>query len=90
MHNKDMLVLVHDIINGLINKPSNNSSSSKQIDFIQNFKNKYPVISITKFHDIYYEDVVFNFKMKELDKNDYMTLYSLNLKFYIFINDLNF
>jgi len=34
MHNKDMLVLVHDIINGLTNKPSNNSSSSKQIDFI--------------------------------------------------------
>lgn len=29
-----MLVLVHDIINGLTNKPSNNSSSSKQIDFI--------------------------------------------------------
>ena len=47
MHNKDMIKLVHDIINGLTNKPSNNSSSSKRIDFIQNFKNKYPVISIT-------------------------------------------
>ena len=35
MHNKDMLVLVHDIINGLTNKPSNNSSSSKQIDFLK-------------------------------------------------------
>ena len=82
MHNKDILELVHDIINGLTNKSSNNSSSSKQIDFIQNFKNKYPVISITKFQDIYYEDVVFNLKMKELDKNDYMTLHSLNLYFY--------
>lgn len=90
MHNKDMLELVHDIINGLINKSSNNSLPSKQIDFIQNFKNKYPVISITQFQKIYHENVVFNLKMKELDKNDYMTLYSLNLKFYIFINDLNF
>lgn len=82
MHNKDMLELVHEIINGLTNKPSNNSSSSKQIDFIQNFKNKYPVIGITQFQDIYHENVVFNLKMKELNKNDYMTLYSLNLNFY--------
>lgn len=34
MHNKDVLELVHDIINGLINKSSNNSLPSKQIDFI--------------------------------------------------------
>ena len=46
------------LVHGLTNKPSNNSPSSKEIEFIKNFKNKYPVISITQFQDIYYEDVI--------------------------------
>ena len=35
------------LVHGLTNKPSNNSPSPKEIEFIKNFKNKYPVISIS-------------------------------------------
>ena len=52
------------LVHGLTNKPSNNSPSSKEIEFIKNFKNKYPVISITQFQDIYHEDVIFNLKIR--------------------------
>lgn len=48
------------LVHGLTNKPSNNSPSSKEIEFIKNFKNKYPIISITQFQDIYHEDVIWN------------------------------
>ena len=46
------------LVHGLTNKPSNNSPSAKEIEFIKNFKNKYPVISLTQFQDIYHEDVI--------------------------------
>ena len=46
------------LVHGLTNKPSNNSPSTKEIEFIKNFKNKYPIISITQFQDIYHEDVI--------------------------------
>ena len=35
------------LVHGLTNKPSNNSPSSKEIEYIKNFKNKYPIIGIT-------------------------------------------
>ena len=54
------------LVHGLTNKPSNNSPSPKEIEFIKNFKNKYPVISISQFQDIYHEDIIFNPKMKNL------------------------
>lgn len=46
------------LVHGLTNKPSNNSTSDKEIEFIKNFKNKYLVISITLFQDIYHEDII--------------------------------
>ena len=46
------------IVRGLTNRPSNNSLSTKEFEFIKNFKNKYPVISISQFQDIYHEDVI--------------------------------
>ena len=46
------------LVHGLTNKHSNNSPSDKEIEFIKNFKNKYPVISITQFQDIYHEDII--------------------------------
>lgn len=58
------------LVHGLTNKPSNNSPSSKEIEFIKNFKNKYPVISITQFQDIYHEDVIWNSKMKDIVKEN--------------------
>ena len=51
------------LIHGLSNKPSNNSASPKEIEFIKNFKEKYPIITISQFRDIYHEDVIFNPKM---------------------------
>ena len=56
------------LVHGLTNKPSNNSPSTKEIEFIKNFKNKYPVISTTQFQDIYHEDVICNSKMKDIVK----------------------
>ena len=37
------------LVHGLTNKPSNNSPSTKEIEFIKNFKNKYPIISVPNF-----------------------------------------
>lgn len=54
------------LVHGLTNKPSNNSPSSKELEFIKNFKNQYPIISISQFQDIYHEDVIFNKKMKDI------------------------
>ena len=40
------------LVHGLTNKPSNNSPSTKEFEFIKNFENKYPLICITQFQDI--------------------------------------
>ena len=40
------------LVHGLTGKPSNNSPSDKEIEFIKNFKNKYPVIIVSQFQDI--------------------------------------
>ncbi len=58
------------LVHGLTNKPSNNSPSTKEIEFIKNFKNKYPVISIQQFMDIYHEDIIFNKKMINVVKDN--------------------
>ena len=54
------------LVHGLTNKPSNNSPSTKEIEFIKDFKNQYPVISISQFQDIYHEDIIFNPKMEKV------------------------
>lgn len=43
-----------------IGKPSHNSASISEINYIKKFKNQYPVISIAQFRDIYHEDIIFN------------------------------
>lgn len=58
------------LVHGFTNKPSNNSPSPKEIEFIKNFKNKYPVISITQFQDIYHEDVIWNHDMTKIVKEN--------------------
>ena len=59
------------LVHGLTNKPSNNSPSPKEIEFIKNYKKKYPIISIQQFMDIYHEDVLFNKKMvKIIEENN--------------------
>lgn len=56
------------LVHGLSNKPSNNSPSTKEIEFIKNYKNKYPIISISQFMDVYHEEIIFNPKMKNIVK----------------------
>ncbi len=53
------------LVHGLSNKHSNHSAPQQEIDYIKNFKKKYPIISIQQFMDIYHEDIIWNPKMKE-------------------------
>ena len=54
---KDIDVL---LVHGLAGRSSNNSAPNQEIEYIKNFKNQYPVISISQFMDIYHEDVIWN------------------------------
>ena len=47
------------LIHGLTGKNSNNSVPDKEIEYIKEFKNQYPNISISQFRDIYLEDIIF-------------------------------
>ncbi len=58
------------LVHGLSNKPSNNSDHTQEIEYIKNFKKKYPLITISQFMDIYHEDVIWN-KNKQDDVNKY-------------------
>ena len=71
------------LVHGLTGKPSNNSPSSKEIEFIKNFKNKYPIISISQFQDIYHEDVIFNPNMAKIVKEN-----NLKVRSYSFYESL--
>lgn len=71
------------LVHGLTNKPSNNSPCDKEIEFIKNFKNKYPIISITQFQDIYHEDVIWNPKMSKIVKEN-----NLKVRSYSFFETL--
>lgn len=53
------------LIHGLTGKSSNNSVPDQEIEYIKEFKNQYPVISISQFMDIYHEDVIWNKNMIE-------------------------
>lgn len=71
------------LVHGLSDKPSNNSASTKEIEFIKNYKNKYPIISITQFQDIYHEDVIWNPKMAKIVKE-----YNLKVRSFSFFESL--
>ena len=71
------------LVHGLTNKPSNNSPSEKEIEFIKNFKNQYPVISISQFMDIYHEDIIFNPKMESIIEEN-----NLKIRSYSFFDNL--
>ena len=58
------------LVHGLSNKPSNNSAPTQEIEYIKNFKKKYPLITISQFRDIYHEDVIWN-KAKLEDVKQY-------------------
>ena len=71
------------LVHGLTNKPSNNSPSQKEIEYIKNFKNQYPIISISQFQDIYHEDIIFNPKKKKIVEEN-----SLKQRSYSFFESL--
>ncbi len=71
------------LVHGLTNKPSNNSPSPKEIEFIKNFKNEYPIISIQQFMDIYHEDIILNPKMVTIIKEN-----NLKIRSYSFFESL--
>ena len=58
------------LVHGLSGKPSNNSVPTKELEYIENFKKKYPSITISQFMDIYHEDVIWN-KNKQDDVKNY-------------------
>ena len=58
------------LIHGLTGKNSNNSAPDQEIEYIKEFKNQYPVISISQFMDIYHEDVIWK-KEKQNDVKNY-------------------
>ncbi len=71
------------LVHGLTNKPSNNSASNQEIEYIKNFKKQYPIISISQFQDIYNEDVIFN-----LDKLEDVKKYNLKQRSESFFQQL--
>lgn len=71
------------LVHGLTNKPSNNSPSRKEIEFIKDFKKKYPIISIQQFMDIFHEDIIFKPDMQNVVKEN-----NLKLRSYSFFETL--
>lgn len=57
------------LVHGLTGRSSNNSAHSQEIEYIKNFKNHYPVISISQFMDIYHEDIIWKKTMQDDVKN---------------------
>ena len=71
------------LVHGLTGKNSNNSDPSQESEYIKNFKNQYPVISISQFMDIYHEDVIWN-----KEKQDDVKKYNLKVRSKSFFQQL--
>ena len=71
------------LIHGLTGKNSNNSAPNQEIEYIKEFKNQYPNISISQFRDIYHEDVIWNPEMKNVVKEN-----NLKVRSYSFYESL--
>lgn len=71
------------LVHGLTGKNSNNSVPSEEIEYIKEFKNQYPSISISQFMDIYHEDIVWN-----INKQDDVKKYNLKVRSKSFFQQL--
>lgn len=71
------------LVHGLTGKNSNNSAPNQEIEYIKEFKNQYPVISISQFMDIYHEDVIWN-----KEKQDDVKMYNLKVRSKSFFQQL--
>jgi len=50
-------------------KPSN-TATNIELEFIKEYKNQYPVISIAQFMDFYHEEIIWNKEMRNTVKNN--------------------
>ena len=71
------------LVHGLTGKNSNNSAPNQEIEYIKEFKNQYPIISISQFMDIYHEDVIWN-----KDKQEDIKKYNLKVRSKSFFQQL--
>ena len=71
------------LVHGLTGKNSNNSAPDQEIEYIKEFKNQYPVISISQFMDIYHEDIIWN-----KEKQDDVKKYNLKVRSKSFFQQL--
>ena len=70
------------LIHANTGEPSHNSASELEIQYLKEFKKQYPIISISQFMDIYYEDIIFNpNKLEDINK------YKLKKRSYSFFKD---
>ena len=67
------------LVNGNLGKDSNHSAPEEEVNYIVQFKKKYPSISISQFQDVYHEDIVWNPKL-----NDDVIKYKLKIRSYYF------
>ena len=79
VENKDIDSL---LIHSNTGKPSHNSASNLEIEYIRQFKKQYPNISISQFMDIYHEDIIFN-----PDKLEDVYKYNLKKRSYSFFKN---
>ena len=71
------------LVHGLTGRSSNNSAPDQEIEYIKNFKNQYPVISISQFIDIYHEDIIW-----KKEKKDDVEKYNLKVRSKSFFQQL--
>lgn len=71
------------LVHGLTGKNSNNSAPRQEIEYIKEFKNQYPICSISQFMDIYHEDIIWN-----KEKQDDVKKYNLKVRSKSFFQQL--
>ena len=71
------------LIHGNVSRKPSNSSTNAELEFLIEFKNQYPVISIAQFMDFYHEDIIWNDNMNDIVNNK-----NLKERSYSFFNNL--
>ena len=71
------------LIHGNTGRKPSTTASVREVNYISEFKNKYPICSISQFMDIYHEDVVWNPKLASLVSQN-----NLKIRSYSFYSSL--
>lgn len=72
------------LIHGNTDRKPSNSAKDVELEFIKEYKNQYPVISIAQFMDFYHEEIIWNNEMRNIvkEKNLKERCYSFYKKLY--------